>query len=413
MAGTRLAAHRHREREVDREDRRRAPRRLELLDLEVIGVQLDRRARTLTQDGVANRLREIQRERFAGLPRFRGLLAVAPARDARHPVHAERRRVAQLREEVAQGLLADLAHALGRQVQLTALTIDETLVLQALQRLLEAHHVASGVVAEVSPNGFDVHFRQTLGRAGPTEELLEALQLAQLLGHRRGVGEARPVVAAHPVRATPVDVGRRHAQVRHQSIQREVQLHVLHHPGEHRAQFALLVGGQGVEHRLGRGGALGHHAHHVLEVLGAGEEVAELLHEVLERGIEVLAASVLLDHGRERVHHVAHPRQFLGVGSTHHLLALLEVRIEDVAFEFGHELFELLAGLARDELVVLVLAQAFADPVAHQVTLHLLLIDQVARDLLVDVHRPKLSASARSSSSSMSSVASMSFSQSR
>jgi hypothetical protein len=86
-------------------------------------------------------------------------------------------------------------------------------------------------------------------------------------------------------------------------------------------------------------------AHDVLEGLRPREVVPELLHEPLEAGIERLAPAVLLDHARERVHHLTHPRQLLGVGLGEELLALLEVRVQDVLLEFADELLELLARL--------------------------------------------------------------------
>ncbi len=242
--------------------------------------------------------------------------------------------------------------------------------------------MARGVVTEVTPHRFDVHFRQALGGTGATEELLEVAQVPELLGDRGRLGERGAVLAAHAVRATPVDVRGRLAQVRDQPVEREVQLHVLHHLGEQRAQFALLFARERVEHRLGGGGALGHRAHHVLEVLGPRKEVAELLHEVLETGIEGLATSVLFDHVRQGVHHVAHALQLGGIGTVEELLALLEVGVEYVALEFGHQLIELLARLRGYELVFLVARQALAQPVAHQFFLQVPLLDQVTGDFL-------------------------------
>ena len=55
LRGHQVRAHRHRQREVDGEDRRGPPRRFVLLDLEVVGVQSHGRARALAQHGVAQR----------------------------------------------------------------------------------------------------------------------------------------------------------------------------------------------------------------------------------------------------------------------------------------------------------------------------------------------------------------------
>ena len=200
-------------------------------------------------------------ERFARLPGLGRLLAVAPARHARHAVRPERRRIAQLGEEVTQGLLTDLANALGRQVELAALAVDEALVLQSLQGLLQANDVARGVVAEVAAHGVDVDLGQALGGVGSAEELLETLQLPSCSATE--VASAKDEPSSPRMRCARFQSmsGVAIAQVRHQAIQREVQLHVLHHPGEHRTQFTLLLGRERVEHRFGGGGAFGHHAH--------------------------------------------------------------------------------------------------------------------------------------------------------
>src|SRR5665213_1921093 len=142
-----------------------------------MGVQLHGWARPRAQDGVAQGLRKVQRERLTGLPGFGRLLAVSPTRHARDTVHAECRRIAQLGEEIAQGLLADLANSLGREVELTTLAIDEALILEPLQGLLQTHDVACRVIAKVAPNGLDVDLGQPLGGAGLAEELLQSLQL--------------------------------------------------------------------------------------------------------------------------------------------------------------------------------------------------------------------------------------------
>ena len=142
-----------------------APGGLVLLDLEVLGQQPDRRPGALSQDGVSQRARQVQADRLAGRPGPRRLLAVAAARQARLAVRAERRRVAQLGEQVAQRAEPDLAHALGAQREATARAVHEPLVAQPAHRALEALDVARGVVAQVAPHGLHVDLGQLLGGA--------------------------------------------------------------------------------------------------------------------------------------------------------------------------------------------------------------------------------------------------------
>ena len=195
--------------------------------------------------------------------------------------------------------------------------------------------MSRSVVAQVAPHRFDVDFGQTLGGVTLAEEVLETPQLAELFGDRGGLGEGRAVLAAHAVRTVPVNVGGRLTEVRHQSVHREVQIHVLHHLVEERAQLTLSFGGERVEHRLRGGGPLGHHSNHVLEALGPRKVVTVFRHEVLETRIELFTAAVLFDHLRERVHHFAHTRKLFGVRATHELLGLFEVGVEHVTLEFA------------------------------------------------------------------------------
>src|SRR5487761_2693521 len=64
-------------------------------------------------------------ERMARLEGLGALLAVPAARHARLAVRPERRRVAQLGEQVAQGALGDLTHALGTEREAVTLALDE------------------------------------------------------------------------------------------------------------------------------------------------------------------------------------------------------------------------------------------------------------------------------------------------
>jgi len=74
----------------------------------------------------------MEREWLARLPGLGGLFAVATTGHGGFAMGPQRGRVTQLGEEVLQRLLADLAHALGAQGQVTAPMVNEALVLQRL-----------------------------------------------------------------------------------------------------------------------------------------------------------------------------------------------------------------------------------------------------------------------------------------
>ena len=69
----------------------------------------------------------------------------------------------QLGEEVGEGVAADLAEALGRELELALLVVDEAGVLELLGQLGELLEAAGGVVAEQVAGAVDVDLGQRAG----------------------------------------------------------------------------------------------------------------------------------------------------------------------------------------------------------------------------------------------------------
>ncbi len=103
--------------------------------------------------------------------------------------------------------------------------------------------------------------------------------------------------------------------------------------------WARCSGRHRVHHRLRGGHALGHRLEQLVESLRVlGEEVAELLHELLELGI--LAVVAPLDHLVERGHHVLHAGHVLGRHVLHALGHLIDVLLHQLVAQLVHQLLE-------------------------------------------------------------------------
>ena len=186
------------------------------------------------------------------------------------------------------------------------------------------------------------------------EDLLHAVELAQLGGQVGGPVHAHRALAVEVVGALPAGVGHGALEVLGQALDLPAQVHVLEHGLHELAQLGLLLGAERVPHRLGGGHALGQLLEQLVEVLRvAREHVAVLRHELLEARVEVLAALALLEHLVQRVVGVAHPRHLLGVHVGERVGGALEEGVGHLAAQLLDQLLEALAGLGGDEVVVL------------------------------------------------------------
>ena len=271
--------------------------RLDLDHLEVLGRQAHGHARAAAAHRVVHRGREVQVERVAVLVGLRRLLAVVPGAGAQRRVVADAVLV-DLAEEVGQRLLAQAAHALGRQLDAPALLLDQPGVGQRLGQVGQAVERPGRVLAHVLAHLVQVDLAQRGRRRGRLEHLLHAVELAQLGGQVGGLAHAHGALAVEVVGLLPAGVGHGALEVLGQALDLPAQVHVLEHRVHQAAQLGLLLGAHGVPHRLGGGHALGQLLQQLVEVLRvAREHVAELRHELLEAGVEVVAALALLEHG--------------------------------------------------------------------------------------------------------------------
>jgi hypothetical protein len=139
-------------------------------------------------------------------------------------------------------------------------------------------------------------------------------------------------------------------------------------------------------HRVPHGLGCGHAGGQLLEQFVEGgrvarEQVAELLHERLEAGVDGLARLALLDHPVQRVERLPQMLQLCRVGVGQRVGHLLEVGPGDLLAQTLDQLLEMLARLGRHELVLLQAAHRAGQVAREQVELHAPLGSHLVGDL--------------------------------
>ena len=126
-----------------------------------------------------------------------------------------------------------------------------------------------------------------------------------------GLLEPHRILALHLVALALAEPGEHGLHVGAQLRHLVLEFHVVEQHRREFLQLLALLGRHGVQHVLGGlhlARQLFHQLFERLRVLG--EEVAELLHELLE--LLVLAVVVTLNHFVQRLHHFFHARHVLG-----------------------------------------------------------------------------------------------------
>ena len=256
-------------------------------------------------------------------------------------------------------------------------------LLELLGQLGQPVQRLGGILAQAAGHLVQVDLGQRGRRVGGPEVPLELVEVPQPAGGVRGLAHAHRVVAAEPEPLLPPGVGEGLLQVARQPVDLPPQVHVLEQGLGQALELGPLFGRHRVPHGLGGGHPGGQLLEELVEVLRvAGEQVAELLHERLEAGVDRLARLALLDHPVEGVEGLAHVLELGRVRVRQGLGHLVEVGLRHLLAELLHEFLEVLAGLGGHELVVLQPADLAGQVVGEQVQLHAALGGHLVGDLL-------------------------------
>ena len=244
---------------------------------------------------------------------------------------------------------------------------------QALERL-------GGVVAEQVAHAVHVGLGQRAGVGRVAQQVLELVEVAQLLHRLHRLAHAERVLALEVVGLVPALLREQLAQVTAELVHLPAQVHVVEQLVGQLLQLGPLLGRHRVEHRLHRRHPLGQLLEQLVERLGVlREEVAELLHELLEAGILALLAA--LEHLVERRHHVLHAGDVLGRHLLHRPAHLLEELVGELLAELVEQLLEAPRRLLRLEVVLGQLAHLAGEVVGQEVEAHVAVHGRLAGGL--------------------------------
>ncbi|CAB4712892.1 unannotated protein [freshwater metagenome] len=328
--------HGHRERRVDEQRDAGLGARLGLLHLDVADLQAyavggGAALGDGTQHGIGDRAGDVPRlgvaegplaGRAGALAGRTGLVHVALTLTARHPLG-----------DVAQQGLAELAHRLGRELELAGrVPLEGAGVAQRALELLQGPGVDGGLVAELAGEGVEVEVVHP-GAAVRLRELVgEGVEVGEILEDTGAVAEAEALLAVHPLGAAPVLPRSQRLQVAVELRERLHQLGAAEGLRGQRVELRALLGGHRVAHPLGGGGALGERVEQLVDISWAlGEEVAVLVHELVELLGGVLTASVGVEERVEVLQHLVDRRAVLVGGALERLLHAGEALVEHLA----------------------------------------------------------------------------------
>ena len=208
-------------------------------------------------------------------------------------------------------------------------------------------------------------------RVGRPQVVLELVEVAQAPGGVGPLPHPHGLVAAEAEALVPPGPGKGPLQVAGQPIHLPAQVEVLEQRLGQPLELRALLGGHRVPHGLGGGHPGGQLGQELVEIgRVAREQIPELLHEGLERRIDLLAGLPLLDHPVEGVEGLAHVGQLRGIGIGQRLRHLIEVGPGHLLAQPLDQFLEVLARLGGDELVVLQAAHHAGQIAREQVELH-------------------------------------------
>ena len=186
------------------------------------------------------------------------------------------------------------------------------------------------------------------------ELLAQGIEVGELGEGLRGIGQAHRLAACHALAPVPGQIGPQGAQAVVEPGHLGLQVHVGQRRGHEVLELGALLGGERVHEALHCRRLARKFVEKLLEGLGTvREELAVLVHELVEVLGDVAALAVLVEHCIEVAQHLLHGLLRLGRAHVADRLAHLpELLIHDVGAQALLDLLVDLAGLGRSPLVV-------------------------------------------------------------
>ena len=258
----------------------------------------------------------------------------------------------EVREDVAQRLVAQLADRARRQLEPVALALEVAGLLQLLGDLAQPLEIAGGLLAEQPLDLGGVDLLEVVGRLGAAELALELLHLLHLVHQLHGLAHRQLVVAAEVVAAAQLLGDAELVEVHRELGHLGLEPLVLHEQARHHLlELAALLGRHALHERLHARRLPRDLVEQLVEALDVREVLPPLLLERVEVGL--VAFRALAQHAVDVAQHLAHPLHVVGAHAVERLLHPLHERLHHLLLQRLHQLLELPLGVLVGEVVVL------------------------------------------------------------
>ncbi len=263
----------------------------------------------------------------------------------------------EVREDVAQRLVAELADRPRRQLEPIALALEVPGLLELLGDFLQPLEVAGRFLAEQPLDLGRIDLLEVVRRLGATELALELLHLLHLVHQLHGLAHGHFVVAAEVVAAAQLLGDAELVEVHRELGHLGLEPLVLHEQARHHLlELATLLGRHALHERLHARCLPRDLVEQLVEALDAREVLPPLLLEGVEVGLVALRA--LAHHAVDVAEHLAHPLHVVGAHAVERLLHPLHERLHHLLLQRLHQLLELPLRVLVREVVVLELLDA-------------------------------------------------------
>ena len=251
-------------------------------------------------------------------------------------------------EEVLERPLADSPQPFRRELEPTLPLLDETGLLESSRQPLQLFQGRGSLLAQEVPDAIEVDLRERSRLRGSRQHSLELVELAQALEHVSSLGQAHALATAEGHPPIPLLARKGRPQVSRQTVDLPGKVHVAQKLVHQLLQLRPLARRHRREHRRGGRHPSSKLFEELVEVLRiTREQVAVLLHELLETRVQRFSRRALFHHRVQGVEGVADALALGGADCGRRAGHLVEVGLHGLLAQALQELLEALARLDR------------------------------------------------------------------